>query len=316
MDDERENESLLRMRRMVSTWLATENWNTQQLINWLQGYDLPAEGQDEEPYLALLRGIPDADEKYATERAYAQRVAMLLNEKPDVKRPGKRPNQILYNLFMLCAGLSSPDDLFDPLCAVLERGKVAVNWRGVDVRTALKAALILNQGDERLLPVWERAVQKDNAGFLVLDEYEFLEAARFMPPSRAERGKPALNVIGKALKLIATREEPEEDREVIFRSILEKVMNSYPGWTWGRDLLLQSVEHGWPKWAIESIPATSPEYAVRIIQSVKASPYTNERSIMGIIVHGFSVTADAQPNARGIEEAHKSGLKSLAVGSR
>jgi hypothetical protein len=314
MDEEKENESLLRMRKIVSTWLASSNSNTQQLINWLQGYDLPAEGQDEEPYLPLLRGIPEADGRYATERAFAHRVAILLSEKPDVNRPGKRPDQLLYNLFMLCAGLSCPEDLFDPLCEVLERRQVAVNWRGIDVRTALKAALILNQGDERLLPVWERAVQGDKTGFLLMDEYEFLEAARFMP-SREDPGKPALNVIGKALKLIATREEREDDREVIFRTMVEKVMNSCPGWSWGRDLLLQAVEQGWPKWAIENIPARGPEYVVRIIQSVKASPFTNERSIMGIIVHGFSVTADAHPNAPAIEEAHKTGLKALAVGS-
>ena len=82
---------------------------------------------------------------------------MLLKEKPDLKRPGKRPDQVLYNLLMMSASLSCPDELADPLFEMLQRGKLQGKWRGVELRTALKAALMSNQKDSRLLPISGRS---------------------------------------------------------------------------------------------------------------------------------------------------------------
>ena len=52
-------------RIVVTAWLAKEDWNSKQLTDWLQGYDLPAFGHSDEPYLWLLRGIPEAEYKRA-----------------------------------------------------------------------------------------------------------------------------------------------------------------------------------------------------------------------------------------------------------
>src|SRR5436309_11005637 len=63
------------------------------------------------PYTTLFRSIPEADERYPAKKEFARRVAALLNEQPDVKPTGKRPEQVLYNLLMLCAGLSCSNEL-------------------------------------------------------------------------------------------------------------------------------------------------------------------------------------------------------------
>src|SRR5207253_9557411 len=106
MYENKEIEPVARMQAIVTNWLMKEDWNMSQLMDWLQGYGLPFAGDADEPYLWLLRGIPEASERHVTEVQFAGRVAALIRECPDVERPGKRPDQILYNLFMLCAGLS------------------------------------------------------------------------------------------------------------------------------------------------------------------------------------------------------------------
>src|SRR2546425_483054 len=120
MADTTENGSAT--RTLVTKWLTKTNWQPGELIDWLQGYDMPPVGHDEEPYVWLLRGLPEADERHEAEKEFAKRVAVLLLDEPDVKRPGKRADQVLYNLFMLGAGLSCPDELAVPLYEIYERG--------------------------------------------------------------------------------------------------------------------------------------------------------------------------------------------------
>jgi len=256
MDEIRGNESVVRMRTIVQGWLASEDWTTTQLIDWFQGYNLPAVGHDEEPYLWLLRGVPEADERHAAEKKFTGRAAMLLKEKPDVKRPGKRPDQALYNLFMLCAGLSCPDELADPLFRVFERRQLKGKWRGIDIRSALKSALISNQKDSRVFASWEKLLLNGKNEFFTVDEFEFLDAARLMPESEDKRGEPALNAIGKAFKMMASKLEPDHERRIRYRSIVNKVIETYPGRpTWNLDLLRQADGNVWPIWSIECLPS-------------------------------------------------------------
>src|SRR6185503_11521173 len=147
------------MRELVARWLGDDQAGPGLLVRWLQGYGLPPVGHDEEPYLWLLRGIPPGADRDNVEEAFANRVAKLLDEKPDETRLGERPDQLLYNLYHLCAGLQRPDELGERLYAVFTRGKLKGEWRGVDLRYALLGALISNQVDARLLPVWEAMLE-------------------------------------------------------------------------------------------------------------------------------------------------------------
>jgi hypothetical protein len=316
MDNLKENESVVRMRSTVSSWLSSDDWNSTRLIDWFQGYDLPALGHEEEPYLWLLRGIPESGERRPTEKAMANRVAVLLREQPDVRRPGRRPDQVLYNLFMFCAGLSSAEELADPLFEVLERYRLQGKWHGVDLRTSLKAALIANQLDARLWSVWEESLVGEPK-FLPLDESELVDAVRLMPQSPDRRGEPAIDFIGRALKLVAERRSSDSDKEEIFASLTTNVMDTYPGHQWGRDLLVQAMKHDWPKWAVENIPVTYPEYVSEIIRTVRKSPFIHSRSIKGVILHGLEEGArlELQSNGQSLKEAYRKGLKLVAVGA-
>jgi hypothetical protein len=209
------------MRDMLSAWLAREDWKPEQLLDWLQGYGLPPVGHDDDPFLWVLRGLPEADERHPAETALANRVAKVLDEvKPDVTQPGDRPDELLYNLFMLCAGLSCPDQLADPLYEVFKRRKLKGEWLGVDVRDALGAALTSNQLDSRLQPVWETMLEGEEHDFLPGDEYDGFEGIRLMPGSADKRGEPALDAIGKALKAMARHLEKAHDRRPQFRALI------------------------------------------------------------------------------------------------
>jgi len=256
MADEMEDKLVLRMRRMLGEWLAREDWEPRQLIDWLQGYDLPPVGHDEEPYLWLLRGLPIANERHQAETRLACRVAKVLEGKPDKSSPGTRPDEVLYNLFMLAAGLGCPHQLTNPLYEIFERGVLKGKWLGVDLRQALQAALILNQLDNRLQPVWESMVERGEHDFLPGNEYDGLEGLRLMPESEATLGEPALDAIGKALRNMASHLNQEPDRRQQFRSLIAKVLETYPGRpSWNIDLVQQADKYQWPVWAVECLPS-------------------------------------------------------------
>jgi hypothetical protein len=226
-----------------------------ELIDWLQGYELPPVGHEDEPFMWILRGLPEADERYWAESQLAIRVAQFLVEKPDQERPGDHPDQVLYNLLMLCAGLSCPDQLADLLYQLFERRQLSGQWRGVDLRDALTAALISNQIDNRLEEVWRQMSQGLEHDYLTGDEFDGFEGTRLMPPSQEKRGVPSLDAIGTCLKAIASGLNDETDRRKEFRYYLKRVIETYPGWpTWEVDLILQADRNHWPTWAIESLP--------------------------------------------------------------
>jgi len=278
---------------------------------------MPPVGHDEEPYLWLLRSLPEADERYDAEKEFAKRVAVLLLDGPDVKRPGKRPDQVLYNLFMLSAGLSCPDELAIPLHEVYERRSLRGKRLGVDVRTALKAALIVNQRDSRLQSIWEQFLQKRNHQFLPGDEWDGFEGIRLMPESEDRRGEPALDALGRALKAMAEYLESDQARVNKSHYLVVKIMDTYPGRpTWDTDLLLQALKQEWPSWTVESIPGQYPQYICGLLRH---NPYASPRSAAGIIAHGLAEIEGQlpkeRPEAKSIEKAHKTSLKSLAVGA-
>ena len=315
------DEMTIRMRETLGQWLALDEWKPQALIDWLQGYDLPATGHDDEPYLWLLRGLPPADERYELQEELANRVGRILEDSPDESRPGTRPDQMLYNLLMLSAGLNCPDSLADPLYKMLLRGKLKGEWLGVQLNYALRVALALNQLDDRLQPQWEVMLQERRHDFLDGDELDGFEGIRLMPPSADRRGEPALDAIGKALRVIAIHLETEDAPTEEFRSLINRIVETYPGRpTWNLDLLHQANKSHWPDWAmhcflgLENIPR---EDARQLRDTLRRSPYSSARAIAGIVAHfltnfeGKLGTND--PVKQAVEEAHVESLRSLAV---
>jgi len=255
VDMEIEDPRVLEMRRLLLRWLSHTHRELSQLVKWLQGEDLPTVDVDEEPYQSLLEGLPLADERYNAETELAIRAADLVDEKPDVRSIGNDPTKFLYNLLMLCAQLSSPTQLAEPLWAMFERRKLSGSYQGIDLRHVLESALIANQRDNRLEGVWCEMLCRRKHEFLTGDEYAGFEGVRLMPTSEGTRGEPALDDIGGAFVAIASTLEDRHDRRVHFNNLINRIIRTYPGRpTWNDDLARQAHKNRWPKWAVLCLP--------------------------------------------------------------
>src|SRR5258708_7415004 len=113
------------MQEMMIPWLWEEKLEVATLIDWLQGRGLPPVGHDEEPYQWLLRGIPaGGPARDFLERRFAERLAVLIGEQPDVQPLVSDRNQdFLLNLYWTCAGLSRPRFLGEQLWQAYKRLK-------------------------------------------------------------------------------------------------------------------------------------------------------------------------------------------------
>lgn len=242
------------MRDLLNEWLQTPGADPGLLVRWLQGYDLPPVGSDDEPYLWLLRGLPLARGRREAERELARRLARLLDGRPDEAGLGEASEKALFNLLKLCAGLSCADELADPLYAMYERRRLTGQWRGIDLRDALLGALVTNQTDARLEPVWQAMLRGEPDGFLGGDEDDGFDGIVAMPPTRTTRGQPALDAIGRALGSMAKLLHDESDRCRQFQRLVMRVQETYPGRpNWDYDLIVMADTYGWPDWACESI---------------------------------------------------------------
>jgi len=254
------------MQQLVGSWLEQGDWQQQQLIDWLQGFGLPSARYEDEPFQWLLRGVPLAAERYRAEREFARRAAALLDDQPDVHPVGRRPNEVLYNLLELCAGLSVADYLADPLYAMFDRQALAGEWRGIDLRSTLRRALISSQKDNRLEPVWQDMLSGKGHAWLPGDYYDGFEGIRLQPKSADTRGKPDLDAIGRALAAMTKHIESSTDCRIEFRRLVDRVIATYSGRpSWDADLIEQADKNMWPIWAVSALPSLyvrlSPEHA-------------------------------------------------------
>jgi hypothetical protein len=255
MDDDIEVSAVREMRERLANWLAQKDWDVKQLADWLQGKGLPALDDDEEPYVWLLRGLPLADERYRAEIELAARAGRLLETQPDTQAPTPERDELLYNLLMLCAGLSCPTQLADPLHAMFERRQLAGVHQSINLCQALESALITNQRDDRLGHVWQEMIRQRGHEFLTGDEYAAFEGIRLMPASDATRGEPAMDAIGAALAAMAAHLEERRDRRMEFHRLINRVLRTYPMRpTSYSKLVYQAHDNGWPDWAVSCLP--------------------------------------------------------------
>lgn len=258
MHSENRIESVEWVRGQLLSWLREDTWEPHRIAGWLQGYDLPPIGHDDEPYLWLLRSIPVDERRSWAETELARRLASFLETQLDSVRAKRRWEQLVYNLLLLCAGLGCPDQLGECLYRVFQRGKLVGSWLGVGLRDCLRMAIIQNQLDRRFQQLWEAMLAKRDVSTLPGNEYDGFEGIRLMPPSAAERGHPALDAIGKALRQMARNLEDSTDRRMELQSLIGDVVATYPGRpSWDRDLVELADEHEWPRWALLCLPRLS-----------------------------------------------------------
>src|SRR6185295_10572151 len=158
-----ESHEVLTMRAFLAAYLHDEERPDDELVDWLQGYDLPIGSSSEEPFVWLLRGLPLAGERKKARCQLGQRVARLLDAEPEIHRPGRRPDQLIHNLLMLAAGLGPLQELASALDRLLERSALSGEYRGLDLRASLRMALIENQIDARWAPHWFEMLENGGA---------------------------------------------------------------------------------------------------------------------------------------------------------
>lgn len=244
-------EAVKLMQERLTAWLDKPEAEAGQLVRWLEGYDLPAEHPYEEPYLWLLRGLPLGRERHNYASALSVHLAALLDEQPDVRPRGRRPERLLYNLLSLCGALDYPDQLAGPLNDMLVRGRLAGEWEGSDLRRTLLWALITNQVDARHKERWEKMLQGIPDGFLGGTPVEGYRGILRCPS--AGRGVPDCDAIGSGLKQMALCFENDSDRRLKFDDLLAQTKSAYPGLDWDYRLILAGTKNGWPIWAAERL---------------------------------------------------------------
>ncbi len=247
------------MEHRLLAWLSGSGPRSAQLERWLQGYDLPVLAAEEEPYVWLLRGLPQED-RYRWESRMAAEVAELVGQQPDVEPRGRRPQRLLYNLLMLAAGLSSPDELGERLWQMYERRSLAGDWLGSDLCDALRSALAENQLDDRLAPLWESMLRGRTNGFVSGSELDGMDGVVLMPRSARERGAPHFEAIGGGLARLAAVLEDDPRRERTLERLLRRLSGLYPSsGTLERRIVATARRAGCAGWALPHLTRWGPD---------------------------------------------------------
>jgi hypothetical protein len=227
------------------------------LVDWLEGYNLPAVGPDEDPYIWLRRGLNELSD--GLQKEFVVHLCHFIDERPDVDRPGDRPDEVLSNLLWLCARLCLKDrSLLGPaLVRMYERAKrgeglKGETFRGLDLRDPLLLALIANQHDRSLVPIWFRMLRSERDQVLPGTEYSgfYGVLAADLP------GQPNLDDLGRALSeivnyLTSRRGIRLKKLDDLFRRIKE-----YHGSraSWDVDLIEIADRNKWRLWAVDWLP--------------------------------------------------------------
>ena len=208
------------MQAVMIPWLWDDRLDIPRLIGWLHGRGLPAVGHDEEPYHWLLRGIAvKGPARDYLEKRFAERLAIVLGEQPDVALPGERDSEeFLLNLYWTCAGLVRPGFLAEQLWRAYQRLKGSK--LGGAVRDALQGALVHNQfGETRpLRELWAPMLEKGRQYWLRGDEVVGYEGVLL----RHRTTKPDLETVFWALGRISQLwKEDSADSKARFKELIE-----------------------------------------------------------------------------------------------
>lgn len=248
------DKQIARLRKSLEEWLKSKEWSLEELLQWLQGYRLPPVGYDYEVYVWMIRALLTSSKREKMEKELAIRLAGLLETRPDVSRPGDRPDEVLYNLFMLCAEIKQKKIIGPHLDEVYKRRKLNGEWHGLSLRSALRTSLIYNQTNGELKKVWRRMVLGRANKFLRGHELDGFEGALHLQKG-PDSDEPDINEIGNALKAMSVYLKNELDRRPKFQSLINKVKDTYSNRkTWDMDLIYQADKQNWERWTLTCLP--------------------------------------------------------------
>lgn len=107
------------MRRKLIPWLR-DRGPSERLAEWLQGYDLPAVGDEVTPSQWLLDALTPPHEELRTDLAARVRTA-IIDRRWDVDPPGRRGAVLVNNLMALVEGLRQPAILGEAVWSMCQR---------------------------------------------------------------------------------------------------------------------------------------------------------------------------------------------------
>lgn len=250
-------DSTERMRRLIEEALDHPDEGPERLQRWLQGLDLPPLGSEEEPYIWILRGLSEIEERAQAEQILASWTAEIIDRQPDVEPIGRFPDRLLYNLFFLAGGLARPGELWEPLLRVYERRALEGSHLGFDHRRNLVRALSRNQSDARLEEDWRLLARGELVEFLEGATLDGLWAVVLMPHPERGPGYPALDAIGEALDHQVKELEGQPYRRRQFLELCDRIMELHVDRKEQLQLWFVQTAHrlGWPEWAVEGLPS-------------------------------------------------------------
>lgn len=197
-------DTLQQARSFVASWLGLDVDSGHDLRDWLVDRNFPMP-DNEEPFIWLIRGLPDGD-CYKARRVFAQRVAKLLFQKPDVSENGPDRPRLLYNLLSLCAAITEQREFLGrPLYEMYDRHKKKRTLEGAykDLPLAglLRAALTLNQLDRKLRPEWMAMLKGMAHAWLPGNVFDGMQGLTWFPPSADPEswGEPSIADLGVGL---------------------------------------------------------------------------------------------------------------------
>ena len=250
----------------LQRWLASSDRDPKQFVRWLQDYDIPGDREGREPHEWLLEQLGVGTSRAENEGRMAEALAEFIESEPDRSPPGDDPDQLMYNLFHLAAGLRRPRILGKPLLAIYRRRSPTGAYLQISHLRSLQEALAENQIDSSLKEEWMKLIRDET--YSPLDADRGFESILRMPESEETLERVNREAIGEALKWMAIRMEDYErsDRAQQFSLLIRRVKSYY---SLSFDVLTDyvlfrlSVRFDWPPWACEYVPIPS-EHLVRL----------------------------------------------------
>jgi hypothetical protein len=249
------------MHRLV-TWLNAAGTDIHQLERWCQGLDIPLGRFADEPYLAIVGGLPIGADEAAARAKLAEAAASLVLTCAEQPPSGQYRDKYFYNLFELCGELNYPDRLAEPLSKLLAEGSTLGEYDGIPLSDILLHAVAYNQIDNRHELTWRNILESPQR----IPRYLAFSGCVMMPADVTRRGEPYWEVIGFALKWMAIDLDQDRDRSTAFRGLIAEVRMTYldPP-LFDRSIRDQANQHDWPAWAVDCLPSLWEEDGERAV---------------------------------------------------
>lgn len=269
-----------RMARDIDDWLIQPDWTVDSLASWLQGDSVPFSDDGVEPFVWLQRALSLTKDPANLQAEFVRRVAMLLRSQPAVD--SSKLERILYNLFMLCAWLRHPAAFGEPLKSILESDN---EWFSLELRDALRIALMNNQSDQSLRPIWQAMLSGQGHGFLPGNKFDGFEGILLMPePSDARN---TIREIFDGLEGIAKALGSDERLQVEFRFLLDRAIETHaglPGFNerFARELKTQHLKP-WARMFVDSQSAGNEDQRKESLSSRPVSLEQNDAALAELL---------------------------------